>query len=266
MGNGSQWGSPGFNPGTLLFITYLNDLPYGLHQGAKPVIYPDGTNVLLMAKNDEELKKKINCRLDYMTGWFSVNGLALNMEKTNIMKFTSSYHQNEAFQLIYQKKIITGINNTKFLRLELDKNISWKNHVQKIKPKLSSVCYLIRRMNPCCNSNTIKTIYFAYFHTVMEYGITFWGVSVESERIFQQQKRIITTMTESTSRISRRTLFRKLEIMTLTSQYILSSMRLLSSNLHILTFNTSVHNINTILKLKLHKPTARLKMQTIITA
>jgi hypothetical protein len=32
------------------------------------------------------------------------------------------------------------------------------------------------------------------------------------------------------------------------------------SNLEIYTFNTSVHNINTRLKLKLHKPTARLKM------
>ena len=46
------------------------------------------------------------------------------MEKTNIMmKFTSSHHQNEAFQIIYQKMIITGTNNTQFLRLELDKNI-----------------------------------------------------------------------------------------------------------------------------------------------
>jgi hypothetical protein len=121
-----------------------------------------------------------------MTRWFSANGLALNMEKTNIMKFTSRYHQNEAFQIIYQKKTITGANNTKFLGLELDKNISWKNHVQKIVSKLSSACYLVRRMYPCCTSDTLKTIYFTYFHTVMEYGIIFWGVSVESKRIFQQ--------------------------------------------------------------------------------
>jgi hypothetical protein len=93
----------------------------------------------------------------------------------------------------------------------------------------------------------------------MEYGI-FWGVSVESKRIFQQQKRIIRTMTGSTSRISCRTLFQKMEILTLTSQYILSSMRFLSSNLDIFTFNTSVHNTNTRLKLKLHKPTARPTM------
>jgi hypothetical protein len=89
----------------------------------------------------------------------------------------------------------------------------------------------------------------------MAYGIIFWGVSVESERIFQQQKIIIRIMTGSTSRISCRTLFWKLEILTVTSQYILSSMRLLLSNLEIFTFNSSVHNINIRLKVKLHKPT-----------
>jgi hypothetical protein len=48
----------------------LNDLPYGLHQGAKPIIYGD-TSGLLRAENGEELKNKINCTLDYMTGWLS---------------------------------------------------------------------------------------------------------------------------------------------------------------------------------------------------
>ena len=175
--------------GPLLFIIYLSDLPCGLHQGAKPVIYADDTSVLLTAKNDDELKIKIICTLDYTIGWFSAKGLALNMEKANIMKFTSSYHQNEAFQTIYQKKIKIGINSIKFLGLELDKNVSWKNHVQTNLLKLSSACYLSRRIHPCCKQNTLKIIYVAYFHAVMEYGIIFWGDSVASKRNFQQQKK-----------------------------------------------------------------------------
>jgi hypothetical protein len=109
-----------------------------------------------------------------------------------------------------------------------------------------------------CNSDTLKMIYFACFHTVTEYGIISWGVSAEGKSIFHRQKRIIRIMTGSTSSISCRTLFWKLEILTLTSQYILSSMRFFSSNLEFFTFNISVHNINTRLKLKLHKPTVKL--------
>jgi hypothetical protein len=152
---------------------------------------------------------------------------------TNIMKFTPNMRQNETFQITYQNKLLTGTNNTKFLGLELDKNVNWKNHIQKILPKLSSACYLIRRMYLFCNLNTMRMIYLAYFHSVMEYGIIFWGVSVESKRILLQKKRILRIMTGSLSRATCRKLFCELKILTLTSQYILSLMRFLSSNLDI---------------------------------
>jgi hypothetical protein len=103
-------------------------------------------------------------------------------------------------------------------------------------------------------------IYFAYFHSIMEFYIIFWGISVESKKILLQQKRIIRAMTGTNFRTSCRNLFRKLEILTLSSQYIYSTMKLLSSNLDQFTFNSSVCNINTRLRLKLHKPIVKLKM------
>ena len=60
--------------GPLLFIIYLNDLPYGLHQDATPVIYADDTIVLLTSKNDGKLKTEFISALDYMIGWFTANG------------------------------------------------------------------------------------------------------------------------------------------------------------------------------------------------
>jgi hypothetical protein len=78
----------------------VSDLPYGLHQGNKPVIYADDTSVLLTANSETELKSKMSNALDYITGWFLANGLVLNMEKTNIMKFTPNNRQNETFQII----------------------------------------------------------------------------------------------------------------------------------------------------------------------
>jgi hypothetical protein len=77
-----------------------------------------------------------------------VNGLALNMEKTKVMKFTPSNFQNETFQIMHQNRLLIGTNNTKLLGLALDKNINWKNHIQKILSQLSSACYLTRRMCP----------------------------------------------------------------------------------------------------------------------
>jgi hypothetical protein len=96
---------------------------------------------------------------------------------------------------MHQDKLLKEISHTKFLGLELDKNINWNNHIQKILPRLSSACYVIRRMSLFCNLTTLKMIYFAYFHLIIEFGIIFWGILVESKKILIQQKRIIRAMT-----------------------------------------------------------------------
>jgi len=73
----------------------------------------------------------------------------------------------EPFQIIYQNKVIAGTNNIKFLGLELDININWKNHAYKSLPKISSACYFVRVMYAYSNTTTLKMIYFVFFHAVM---------------------------------------------------------------------------------------------------
>jgi len=46
--------------GPLLFLVYINDLPYIIQQIAKPVIYGDDTSILVHAANDTELQVKID--------------------------------------------------------------------------------------------------------------------------------------------------------------------------------------------------------------
>jgi hypothetical protein len=42
--------------GTLLFIIYINDLPYGINPYAKPVIYADDMSVLITANSFNDLQ------------------------------------------------------------------------------------------------------------------------------------------------------------------------------------------------------------------
>ena len=126
--------------GPLLFIIYVNDLPYSINQFARPVLYADDTSVLVTAKNLEDLHIKIDHILYHITEWFSFNGLTLNMEKTTIIKFCSNHSQNNPHQSSPDNNTITEVTNTNFLGLELDNNMNWKKHVIKILPKLSTAC------------------------------------------------------------------------------------------------------------------------------
>ena len=76
---------------------------------------------------------------------------------------------------------------TTFLHLQIDNDMNWKNHIVEMIPKLSAACYAIRLM--VHTSNTLKSIYYAYFHCIIKYGTVFWGNSFNSEKIFTLLKK-----------------------------------------------------------------------------
>ena len=73
----------------------------------------------------------------------------------------------------------------------------------------------------------------------------FGGNSPYSKKIFTLQKRIIRIMVGAHPRTSCRRLFKKLEILTVPSQYIYSLMSFFIGNQEKFQTNLSVHNINT---------------------
>jgi len=50
-----------------------------------------------------------------MSQWFLVNGLTLNMIKTNMVKFSSSYYEGETFLMNCQNNSIKGCIKTNSL-------------------------------------------------------------------------------------------------------------------------------------------------------
>ena len=103
-------------------------------------------------------------------------------------------------------------------------------------------------------------IYFAYFHSIINYGIIFWGNSCECKKVFLAQKKIVRIMTGSRPGTSCKPLFQCLGIMTVASQYILSLMNFVLQNKERFTPNIEIHNFNTRNKLKFHNPVSSLTL------
>jgi hypothetical protein len=92
---------------------------------------------------------------------------------------------------------------------------------------------------------SLRMIYFSYFHTVMSYGIIFWGNSAHSINTFKLQKRIVRIITNSGNRVSCRHLFRKLDILPFYSQYLLSLLIFVIDNISLFKTNLELYEINT---------------------
>ena len=97
-----------------------------------------------------------------------------------------------------------------------------------------------------------------YAHSIISYGIIFWGNSSYSEDIFKIQKRIIRIIMNSSRNASCQQLFKDLNILPIRSQYIYSILFFVTKNKDQFLFNSQVHKINARQTLDLYVPTANL--------
>ena len=186
---------------------YINDLPFQINSLAEPILFADDINVIISNGNFIDFSTSANQVLARMIEWFSANKLVLNFEKTNIMKFITINQPNCALTVSYKDKCVEEVVNLKFLGIQIDNRLNWRNHIDQIIPRLSITCYMVRQMCHICNNDTLRSIYFAYFHSVVSYGIIFWGNSSHSRKIFTLQKKIIRIMMGAHPRTSCRKLF-----------------------------------------------------------
>jgi hypothetical protein len=69
--------------------------------------------------------------------WFAANKLVLNLDKTNIIKFTANNSTHWALNIGYKEKYTEEMTNTKCFGLQInaDNLLNWKKHNDQIIPK-----------------------------------------------------------------------------------------------------------------------------------
>jgi hypothetical protein len=110
------------------------------------------------------------------------------------MQFVTKTSSLIDLHVMCNNKEIANTCNTKFLGLTLDNIFSWKNHIDKIVPKLSLACFAVSAVKPFLSQEFLKMVYFSYFHSIMSYGLVFWGNSYYSNTVFKLQMKIIRIM------------------------------------------------------------------------
>jgi len=106
-------------------------------------------------------------------------------------------------------------------------------------------CWFCNRTFYVLNLETLQTAYYAYFHSIMRYGIIFWGNATDSYKVFKLQKMVIRIMSGADPRASCRGLFRKLEILPVPWQYILSLILFIIDNANNFQTGLEIHGLHT---------------------
>ena len=147
------------------------------------------------------------------------------INKTYFLQFFTKKKKIEKeipLQIVTANSLLINSNSTKFLVLMIDSMLTWEEHIMGLSHKLNKACFAIKAMKTLLTWKSWKMVYYSYFHSVMSYGIIFWGTSPYSNNILRIQKRIIRIIMNSLKRESCRQLYKQQQILTVYGQYIYS--------------------------------------------
>jgi hypothetical protein len=166
--------------GPLLFLLYINDLPRAIVQHATPVLLADDTSMTITERDARKLQDDHNTSFCQISEWFHLNFLSLNISKTYFIQFSSKNLNDSDINITYENSYISKVKDINFLCININNTLSWKTHIDKILPTLSSARFAMRTVKPSMSPQMLKEIYFAHFHSIISYGIIFWGHTTPS--------------------------------------------------------------------------------------
>lgn len=178
--------------GPLLFLIYINDLP--LASALPSYLFADDTMLLQSGSNLNELAIHVNTEFQKVVQYFRANKLALHPNKTQFLIFTHSTLAKENPPNIYinnndvgaeqdPHKLISipniNVNSdtpaVKFLGIYIDPALNFKFHIEKMTRKLATALFFMRNAKNFLNIETLRSMYYSIFHSVVVYGIHLWS-------------------------------------------------------------------------------------------
>lgn len=205
--------------GPLLYILYVNDLPQAVDDGIKTVLYADDTSVVISHVKRQNLTKIANTVATKVGDWLDKNGLNLNANKTAILNFKRTA-SNSGMSVRVGDSSVVPSGAVRFLGLDLDPQLKWSNHLTALTNRLSSETFRLRTLAAVCSGSVLLSVYHGCFHSVMSYGIEFWGSAGTVSDVLIVQKRAVRVIAGCGWRDHCRPLFKKLHIMTCVNTYI----------------------------------------------
>ena len=151
--------------GPLLFLIYINDMPF-FFQKSHVSMYADDATISLSSRSIADLQNDLNLDLLKLQDWLHANTLSLNVVKTqsliicsgpNIRKVESQSDAQPSFSIGDQQ--IEMIANTKYLGVQVESQINWDKHVDTIKAKATRALELIKHSKKYLPSDVLNKMY-----------------------------------------------------------------------------------------------------------
>ena len=121
-----------------------------------------------------------------------MNKIKVNLDKSRVILF--SYRKKYRITSFKFGNGTLGIvDGVKFLGMEIDRNLSFRNHTDFIRNKISKVVGILFRLNNVLPLEILKIIYNSLLLPHITYGLEIWYGALQGnqDRVFKIQKKAI---------------------------------------------------------------------------
>lgn len=207
--------------GPLLFIAYINDI-VNIPLTDEMIMYADDTNVFFSGADLQELEVTANSWLKELHQWLYVNQLNLNAKKTKFTVFCSKNKEiSYDVKLLYCGSQLEHVTSHSFLGVIFHKNLSWSEHINKVRTKVARSVGLLRRIRCYLPVKFVRQLYFSLVHSHLSYGLLVWGNGnkTDIEKLAVLQRRAVRLLNSSNQYIGSSKLMMRYNILDIRNSY-----------------------------------------------
>ena len=186
--------------GPTLFLLYINDLPnstdffeFRLFADDSNLFhsFPPGVCIDLCM---------VNTHLNDVVKWCQANKLTINCSKTNYIIFSGRRASPSVTgSLSIKTNVIDEVESATFVGIEIDKHLTWKNHISKINSIIRRKTGILLKLRRSIPRHILLLLYRSLIEPHITYGLEVWGSTYPSHltSIHSAQKLIAKIVTFS---------------------------------------------------------------------
>lgn len=198
---------------SLLFLIYINDM-YRCTNHLNFTHYADDTLIYYSHDDLATLASTTNDGLSDISTWLKSNKLLLNTNKSNYVLFTNR-RSTPNLDIMIGDVPIERVASTKFLGIQIDEKLTFADHIQQTKSKLSRAAGIMHKVSQTIPISALRCIYSSLVLPHLTYGVEVWGKSSLSKlgQLQSIQNKCIKLLNSNASNLSITELYKVNKVM-----------------------------------------------------
>ena len=159
--------------GPVLFLLFINDLPY-VTDNFSFNLYADDTIIYKKDTDIANLIRKFDTDVPAISEWYKRNKLTLNTTKTEFLLIGKD-REKAPPQIEFENEKLSVSDTVKYLGIHIDSNINWNCQISSIEKKVKPHIFILNRLRHILNKTQLLTIYNTIIEPTIHYCDTVWG-------------------------------------------------------------------------------------------